>query len=124
MLLGRRRIPIAAAAALVAAIAVAGCGSNAVTVPSGRPQSTAQLRDQISRLHAQANTLLDGGSAAFTARLVSLRGVPLVVNQWASWCGPCRYEFPFFAHIAARYQGRVAFLGSTHRTTAPTLRRF
>jgi cytochrome c biogenesis protein CcmG/thiol:disulfide interchange protein DsbE len=40
-----------------------------------------------------------------------LRGSPVVVNQWASWCGPCRSEFPFFQHLARRYQGRVAFLG-------------
>jgi cytochrome c biogenesis protein CcmG/thiol:disulfide interchange protein DsbE len=111
MLPRRRRTPVAVAAALVAAITVAGCGSNAVTVASGPPQSTSELRAQMSRLRAQANILLDGGPAAFTARLVSLRGVPVVVNQWASWCGPCRYEFPFFQHLAARYAGRVAFLG-------------
>ena len=35
----------------------------------------------------------------------------MVVNQWASWCGPCRYEFPFFEHMARRYGDRVGFLG-------------
>jgi cytochrome c biogenesis protein CcmG/thiol:disulfide interchange protein DsbE len=34
-----------------------------------------------------------------------------VVNQWASWCTSCRYEFPFFQRLAAKYRGRVAFLG-------------
>lgn len=110
MLPGRRRTPILLVAALLAATLVGGCAGTP-TGPSGPPQSTAALRAQLSRLHAQADTLLDGGPTAFTARLVSLRGVPVVVNQWASWCGPCRYEFPFFQRLAARYQGGVAFLG-------------
>ena len=40
-----------------------------------------------------------------------LKGTPIVVNQWASWCGPCRFEFPFFQELAEKYEGRVAFLG-------------
>lgn len=35
----------------------------------------------------------------------------MVVNQWASWCGPCRFEFPFFQHLSRRYDGRVGFIG-------------
>jgi thiol-disulfide isomerase/thioredoxin len=48
---------------------------------------------------------------AFQAQLAKLKGTPVVVNQWASWCGPCRFEFPFFQRLARKYQGRVAFLG-------------
>jgi thiol-disulfide isomerase/thioredoxin len=33
------------------------------------------------------------------------------VNKWASWCGPCRSEFPFFQRLATRLGSRVAFLG-------------
>lgn len=62
-------------------------------------------------LKEQANQLLGGGPAAFNARLIGLRGRPVVVNQWASWCPPCRFEFPFFGRQARKAEGRVAFLG-------------
>jgi cytochrome c biogenesis protein CcmG/thiol:disulfide interchange protein DsbE len=34
-----------------------------------------------------------------------------VVNAWASWCGPCKLEFPIFQQVSARLGKRVAFLG-------------
>jgi cytochrome oxidase Cu insertion factor (SCO1/SenC/PrrC family)/thiol-disulfide isomerase/thioredoxin len=47
-------------------------------------------------------------AAALRARL---KGRPAVVNAWASWCDPCRGEFPILAAVAAAYRGRVAFAG-------------
>ena len=35
----------------------------------------------------------------------------MVVNVWASWCGPCRLEFPDFQAVAAERGDEVAFLG-------------
>ena len=65
----------------------------------------------MEKLRAEGDRMLDGGPAAFKAQLTALRGAPIVVNQWASWCGPCRFEFPFFQRLAQRYRDRVAFLG-------------
>jgi cytochrome c biogenesis protein CcmG/thiol:disulfide interchange protein DsbE len=39
------------------------------------------------------------------------RGTPVVVNKWASWCGPCRLEFPFFRKQATKRKGEVVFIG-------------
>ena len=64
----------------------------------------------LASLHAQAGQLL-GGLGAFEARLRALRGRPIVVNAWASTCGPCRAEFGLFAAASARYGKQVAFLG-------------
>jgi thiol-disulfide isomerase/thioredoxin len=98
-------MPRASAAILLACLAVlatAGCGST----PKAGATATS-----LAALDAQANRLLGGGTTAFQKQVAALRGHPIVVNQWASWCGPCRFEFPFFQRLAAQYRGRVAFLG-------------
>lgn len=40
-----------------------------------------------------------------------LKGRPLVINFWASWCIPCRSEAPRFAESAREHDGEVTFLG-------------
>jgi cytochrome c biogenesis protein CcmG, thiol:disulfide interchange protein DsbE len=52
-----------------------------------------------------------GGRDAFEARIKAERGTPIVVNKWASWCGPCRLEFPLFRKQAEKRMGKVAFIG-------------
>lgn len=99
-------------AVLVLALAIAGCGSS----QSGdkHPDYAKALAGSpapLAALHRQANELLPGGVDAYERRIVALRGYPAVVNVWASWCGPCRFEFPHFQRAAADYGKRVAFLG-------------
>lgn len=65
----------------------------------------------LAALHRQGNELLDGGTSAYEKRITQLRGYPVVVNIWASWCIPCRSEFPALQNLSARYGKRVAFLG-------------
>ncbi len=43
--------------------------------------------------------------------MAQLPGVSVVINQWASWCTNCKFEFPFFQQAARQDVGRVAFVG-------------
>ena len=109
---------LTALAVLAAALALAACGSDD---GSGNPdskltleQATAPLEDaspQLTGIREQANELLDEGAEGFETRLAELEGTPVVVNKWASWCGPCRLEFPFFQSQATERAKDVAFLG-------------
>ncbi|BCL76201.1 hypothetical protein JHS3_19370 [Jeongeupia sp. HS-3] len=44
-------------------------------------------------------------------KLTTLRGTPLVVNYWATWCSPCREEIPEFVALSKKYAGKVRFVG-------------
>jgi cytochrome c biogenesis protein CcmG, thiol:disulfide interchange protein DsbE len=56
-------------------------------------------------------SFIPGGRDAFENRIEKERGRPIVVNKWASWCGPCRHEFPFFREQAEKRKGEVVFIG-------------
>jgi len=43
-------------------------------------------------------------------QLLKPGGKPLLVNFWATWCGPCREEFPDLVKIDAEYQGKIDFI--------------
>lgn len=63
---------------------------------------------QIRANAEQASQVVDG---SIQSRLAALRGVPVVVNQWASWCPNCKAEFGFFQALSRAYSRRVAFVG-------------
>ena len=78
----------------------------------------------LAALHAQPDALLGGGRKALRARLAALRGHPIVVNVWASWCGPCRTEMPALQRVALQRGRSVAFVGVNLKDNRAAARRF
>ena len=44
----------------------------------------------------------------FSSEVLS-SGLPIVVDFWAEWCGPCKMLTPIIEQVAAEYEGRISF---------------
>ncbi|AKJ03017.1 cytochrome c biogenesis protein CcmG/thiol:disulfide interchange protein DsbE [Archangium gephyra] len=53
-----------------------------------------------------------------------LKGRPMVINFWASWCGPCKMEHPVLEWGAREFGGQAQFLGVVFEDTEDNARQF
>ncbi len=50
-----------------------------------------------------------------TITLSKLKGKPVVINFWASWCGPCREEAPALEKVWRKYKNKIFFIGLDYK---------
>ncbi|MFC1939864.1 TlpA family protein disulfide reductase [Chloroflexota bacterium] len=81
---------------LITGLLITGCSSPPVEGGSTQAPEAGKLAPdfQLSNLKGQTVSLRD------------FRGRPVLINFWASWCGPCRAEMPYIQQVFEEWSGR------------------
>jgi peroxiredoxin len=109
----------------ITVVAVASGESSTTSANDGRPGCTPSVDGDGATVGDAAPTFdlpgLDGGCV----RLASLEDAPIVVNFWASWCHPCRQEFPMLqAAYDEHHDEGLEMVGVTYRDIDDDSREF
>ena len=113
----RTMVIIGAVVLVVLVIGITQLGGTSGEGGGGPVPTTAQ-----TAAASKAPVLIDG--AKFKARLAELKGKPVVVNIWGSWCVPCRQEFPIFQRVSAATAKDVTFQGLDTQDPIEDARKF
>jgi len=115
-------------AVALAALLLAGCQTTKVVEPPTSPKADAPTATRTPTLRGPVDCPPEGLDAVADAKampdltlnclgsddarnLATLAGRPMLINFWASWCGPCKIELPLLAQAHHEWGDRVAFLG-------------
>jgi cytochrome c biogenesis protein CcmG, thiol:disulfide interchange protein DsbE len=88
----------------------------------GLGKNPSEIRSPLIGRTAPAFALREVGTGR-TVDLAQLRGKPVVINFWATWCGPCWEEHPVLVAGARGHSG-VQFLGVVFQDTEPKILEF
>ncbi len=91
------------ALAMLLAMALAGCSHSS-------REAEANIKPEAKRKQAPGFSLKDADGEI--VNLADYKGKVVLVNFWATWCGPCEVEIPWFVEFEQKYKGRdFAVLG-------------
>jgi thiol-disulfide isomerase/thioredoxin len=104
------------ALSLVLSLGVAACGAPQADRSAPPGDGSLLPKDRLA--------LPEYGVEEYRALLEELRGKPVVVNFWGSWCPPCRLEAPHLRAVSTEFEGRVQFVGVNFRDARASARDF
>jgi cytochrome c biogenesis protein CcmG/thiol:disulfide interchange protein DsbE len=108
---------------LAAAVLLAACGQGSTRPAGGQGQPRVSAPAGVAPDAVRVRLAGFAGGPGFSLP-DDLRGRPLVLNVWASWCGPCRKEMPAFQQVYLKAKDKVGFLGLDYLDVADAARRF
>lgn len=104
-------LALAAAGSFVAVSSLRAPAQRSAAAHGTSPSPAARRLDGAKSLPSVADVRFDGFDGAAPITIASLRGKPIVVNYWASWCSFCLAEMPAFEKVRASIAPSVSFLG-------------
>jgi peroxiredoxin len=101
---------------ILAALVISGCGGSTITTGNGTPITAPVVGARAPDFTAST---LDGE----TITLDELRGQPVILNFWATWCGYCRYQMPFLQAASEEKEHEMEFVGINIRENIDKVRK-
>lgn len=92
-----------------------------VTEPTGPQNYIAEYRVEEGYLAPDFTANLSNGT---TVNLSDFQGTPVILNFWASWCGPCCNEMPAFQWLTDEYGSNLTILAVNCGESMETIQNF